>query len=63
MTDAQRRAIQKYQASHYDFIKVRFSKGDADKVREAAKASGMSINEYCLVKLLDRCYTQKGGTA
>lgn len=52
MKDYQRRAIKKYQDTHYDFIKIRFKKGEADKIREAAKTAGKSINEYCLDKLM-----------
>lgn len=52
MKDYQKRAIKKYQEAHYEFIKVRFKKGEADKIREAAKAAGKSINEYCLEKLM-----------
>lgn len=51
-TESQKKATKKYNKAHYDFIKVRFNKGQADKVRKRADAEGKSINQYCVEKIL-----------
>lgn len=44
--------IKEYQKKKYDFLKIRFNKGDADKVKENAKSENKSINQYCVDKIM-----------
>lgn len=50
--DYQKRAIKKYQDTHYEFIKVRLNKGDKEIVKAKAEAEGKSINAYILDRIL-----------
>ena len=56
--EARRRASNKYNAKTFDHITFRIRKdGDilqADKLREAAEASGESLNTYILNAIADR---------
>lgn len=52
MKDYQKRAIKKYQDTHYEFIKIRLNKGDRDKIKAKAQEAGMSVNSYILDKIL-----------
>lgn len=46
VTEAQKRAVRKYELENYDFIKVRFKKGEKELIKSAAEASGKSINQF-----------------
>lgn len=49
---AQRRASEKYKAAHYEYIKVRLTKGQNDQLKALAEAEGKSRNQYILDKIL-----------
>lgn len=53
LTDAQKRANQKYNAKAYDQIKVLVKKGERKKIRKFAEAKGMSLNAY-IKKLIEQ---------
>lgn len=46
LTDAQRRANQKYNAKSYDQIKVLVKKGERETIKAFAESQGMSLNGY-----------------
>ena len=52
ISEAQKRAIDKYKKANYDFIKVRLNKGEKEILQEKAKAEGLSVNEYIRSKIL-----------
>lgn len=52
VTPAQRRASEKYNAAHYEYIKVRLDKGQNEKLKALAAAEGKSRNQYILDKIL-----------
>lgn len=45
-SDAQRRAVAKYNAANYDRVELRLDKGKKDKVRAYAEAQGESLNAF-----------------
>lgn len=45
-TEAGRKATDKWQKENYEFIKVRFAKGEKERVRELAESAGKSVNQY-----------------
>ena len=52
ITEAQKRANQKYNAKTYDQIKIVVPKGKREEYKAQAEAHGMSLNAY-IVKLLE----------
>lgn len=52
VSDAQKKAIKKYQAANYEFVKIRLNKGEKDIITQKAKEQGTSINEYIRNKIL-----------
>lgn len=52
VSNAQKRAIQKYQDANYEFIKVRLNKGEKEIIKQKADAEGKSINQYIRDKIL-----------
>jgi len=52
VSNAQKRAVQKYQDANYEFIKVRLNKGEKDIIKEKADAEGKSINQYIRDRIL-----------
>ena len=48
LTDAQKRANQKYNAKAYDEIKFRVKKGVKPLLKELAASQDMSLNEFIL---------------
>lgn len=46
ISDAQRRAVAKYNAENYDRIELRVNKGKKQTIKDHAAAVGMSLNEY-----------------
>lgn len=52
VTEAQKRATKKYQKEKYEFMKVRFKKGQTDKVRSKTQSESKSINQYCVDRIL-----------
>lgn len=53
LTDAQKRANQKYNAKAYDQIKVLVKKGEREKIKKFAETKGMSLNSY-IKKLIEQ---------
>jgi predicted HicB family RNase H-like nuclease len=45
-TEAQKRAIIKYQKEHTDNIQMRFPKGTKDRWQAAAAAAGVSMTQF-----------------
>lgn len=52
ITEAQKRANQKYNAKAYDQIKIVVPKGKREDYKAQAEAHGLSLNAY-IVKLLE----------
>lgn len=46
LTEAQKRAKQKYNAKAYDQIKIVVKKGRRDEIKQFAEKCGMSLNAY-----------------
>lgn len=51
ITEAQKRAVRKYELANYDFIKIRLAKGEKDLIKAAAAEAGKSINQYIVDKI------------
>lgn len=45
-SDAQRRAVAKYNAANYERVELRLKKGKKDVVKAYAEAHGQSLNEF-----------------
>lgn len=52
-SEAQKRAVAKYNAKAYDEIKIRVPKGDKDKFKAFAESQGKSLNQM-IVELMIR---------
>lgn len=52
VSEAQKKAVKKYQDANYEFIKVRLNKGDKDRIKVKAEKEGKSINSYILERIL-----------
>lgn len=48
LTEAQKKANQKYCAKAYDQIKLLVPKGKREKIKAAAAANGLSLNAYII---------------
>ena len=46
ISDAQRRAVAKYNAENYDRIELRVNKGKKQTIKDHAASQNMSLNEY-----------------
>lgn len=46
ISDAQKRAVAKYNAANYDRVELRLDKGQKDIVKAHAEAHGESINAF-----------------
>ncbi len=46
ITDAQRRAVAKYNAKSYDRIELRVKKGEKELIKKYAQENGESLNEF-----------------
>ena len=46
ISDAQRRAVAKYNAENYDRIELRVNKGKKQTIKDYAASQNMSLNEY-----------------
>lgn len=55
MYESQKKAVKKYQDTHYEFIKIRLNKGDKDKIKGLAEADGLSVNAYILKAVFGTC--------
>ena len=54
ITPAQRRAVGRYEAAHYDKVLVRLPKGEREQIKSAADAAGESLNAYIVGAIRDR---------
>lgn len=45
-SDAQRRAVAKYNAANYDRIEIKVPKGEKEQISSAAAAAGQSVNAF-----------------
>ena len=54
VSDAQMRAVRKYDAKAYDRYSFRFPKGEVDVVRDFAKAHGESFNAFVIEAIHER---------
>ena len=45
-SDAQRRAVAKYNAANYDRIELRVKKGKKDEIKAFAESRGQALNEF-----------------
>ena len=54
ITQAQRRAVGRYEAANYDKVLVRLPKGEREQIKSAADAAGESLNAYIVGAIRDR---------
>lgn len=52
ISEAQKKAIKRYQDANYEFIKIRLNKGDKDRIKAKAEKEGKSINAYIVSKIM-----------
>lgn len=52
-SDAQRKAVAKYNAENYEQIQIRVPKGEKDRIKEYAESIGKSLNGY-ITELIER---------
>ena len=57
-SDAQRRAVAKYNAANYDRIEIKVPKGDKEKITQAAADAGQSVNAYISQAISERMSKQ-----
>ena len=48
VSQAQRKATDKWQKANYEFVKLRLNKGDKELIKAKAAAEGKSINQFIL---------------
>ena len=53
-SDAQRRAVAKYNAANYDRIEIKVPKGDKEKIAQAAAEAGQSVNAFIYQAIRER---------
>ena len=56
-SEAKKRAIEKYNKKNYDKITIRVRKDETDSIKQAAAASGESLNAYILNAVKDKMKT------
>ncbi len=54
VSEAQKRASQKYDATHYKRIPLNVNNADYDKIKEAAGKLGMSVNGFIRDTVFDK---------
>lgn len=54
VSEAQKRANEKYIKANYEFIKVRLRKGQKDLIKAEADKAGKSLNEYILNRIFEQ---------
>lgn len=47
VSEAQKKAKKKYEASAYDMLGVRVKKGERDRIKAYAEGQGKSLNGFC----------------
>lgn len=58
-SDAQRRAVAKYNAANYEPILFRVKKGGKDRIKVAADRAGMSLNEFIVTAVYNAISTSE----
>ena len=53
VTQAQQRAVGKYEKENYDKVLLRLPKGNREKIKAHAQQKGMSLNAY-IVDLIEK---------
>lgn len=53
-TEARERANEKYRKEKIDTILLRMPKGKKAEIQEAAKAAGLSVNQYCSIAIQEK---------
>ena len=59
-SDAQRRAVAKYNAANYESVFLRVKKGKKDIIKAHADSKGESVNEF-LNRAIDETMERDGG--
>lgn len=62
VSEAQRRAVAKYNAANYDRIELRVEKGRKEQIQAAAEARGESVNGF-INRLISDALEEKSGAA
>lgn len=52
-SDAQRKAVAKYNAANYEQIQIRVNKGEKEKIKKYAESQGKSLNGY-ITELIEK---------
>lgn len=52
-SDAQRKAVAKYNAENYEQIQIRVPKGEKDKIKAFAESKGESVNGFVYRAILE----------
>lgn len=60
VSEAQRRAVAKYNAANYDRIELRVEKGRKEQIQAAAEARGESVNGFINRLISDALDTENG---
>lgn len=60
ISEAQKRAVAKYNAKNYDDLKIRISKGKKAIIQSAAIKSGKSVNSYVKEAVEDKIKSDTG---
>lgn len=53
LTKPQAKAIRKYESKNYEYVRLRFNKGDREKVKKMAEEQGKSMNQFILDKIFN----------
>lgn len=62
VSEAQRRAVAKYNAANYDRIELRVEKGRKEQIQAAAEARGESVNGF-INRLISDALEEESGAA
>ena len=63
ISDAQRRAVAKYNAANYDRVELRLEKGKKDVAKAHAEAKGESLNAFINRAITETMDRDTGSTA
>lgn len=61
VSEARKRATRKYEAAHYDSIKIDVPKGDKERIQAAAKDVGLSLAAYVRQAIYKQMEEEKQG--
>jgi len=62
ISDAQRRAVAKYNAANYDRVELRLEKGQKDIIKSHAESKGESLNAFINRAIAETVSRDKAGT-